>query len=140
MLYIEKLFLRGRLGTGAVAVRRLRAAQRIVSDYEFSGFMPSIPCCLSPRFAHAPSNRDANVDRVSAADRYIEASRVCGPLFFPLIRHFVLDDLSLADWAAVNYLPNNGRTADEACARLSMALDRVGQAYEALFNKERAER
>lgn len=134
MLYIERLYLKGRLGKGVVAVRRLQAAKRLVSDYEFSGFAVSIPCCLTLG-TRGTSRRDTNVDKISAADRYIEAARACGPMFYPVIRHFVLDDLSLTDWAAVNVLPNNGRTAEEACQRLSAALDRVGQAYECL--KER---
>ena len=134
MLYIERLYLRGKLGKGVAAMRRLGAAERLLSDYEFSGFMPSVPCALAFG-ARGTSRRDTNVDRISAADRYIEAVKACGPMFYPVIRHFVLDDLSLTDWAAVNVLPNNGRTAEEACRRLSAALDRVGQAYECL--KER---
>lgn len=136
MLYVERLYLKGRLGKGVVAVRRLQAAKRLVSDYEFSGFVASIPCGLSLG-TRGTSNREATADKVCAADRYIEATRACGPLFYPVIRHFVLDDLSLTDWAAVNVLPNNGRTAQEACARLCLALDRVGEAYHHLNEREK---
>lgn len=127
MQYIERLYLRGRLGKGYVALRRLRAAKRLAADYEFSGFLPSIPCCLN--LGRGGGKKEANVDKITAADRYVKAARACGPMMYPVVRHFVLDDLSLTDWAAVNLLPNNGRTAEDACARLCLALDRVYETY-----------
>lgn len=134
MLYIERLYLKGRLGKGVAAALRLRAAKRLAADYEFSGFLPSIPCCLN--LGRGGGKKEANVDKITAADRYVKAARACGPMMYPVVRHFVLDDLTLTDWAAVNLLPNNGRTAEDACERLCLALDRVREAYDELREKE----
>lgn len=128
MIYVERLFLRGRLGNGIVAVRRLRAAKRLAADYEFSGFLEHVPCCLALNIG-GNASKDTDVNKICAADRYLKAARALGPMMYPVVRHFVLDDLTLTDWAKINVLPNNGRTAADACERLCLALDRVDETY-----------
>ena len=127
---IERLYEKGRLGTGAVGVRRLNTAFRFLRDFERSGFLPSIRCPLGVECRGARRfEDDADVNRLDAVDRYLRGVRACGPVCFAVVKHFVIDDLPMSEYVRRNYLPNGGNVYEETYERLRQGLDLIFEAY-----------
>lgn len=131
MLYIEKLYDKGKLGRGARAARRLNAALRLLRDYEYSGFVPSIRCPLAYADCRAKGvKNDDAVDRIEAVDRYLAGVRACGPECFSVVEHFVLNDSTMAAYLRRNLLPDGGRVAAMIYGLLGRGLDLISETYE----------
>lgn len=131
MLYIEKLYDKGKLGRGVRAARRLNIALRFLRDYEFSGFIPSIRCPLAYGDCRFKSvRRDDDIVKIDAVDRYLAGARACGPLRFAVVEHFVLNDSTMAAYLRRNLLPDGGRVAELIYEDLRRGLDLILEAYE----------
>ena len=128
-MYIEKLYEKGRLGKGKEALRRVKTALRFARDDEFSGFLPSIKCPLGRKCRGSVIFFEKDIDRLDAADRYLAGVRACGPLYFPVVKHFVLDDSNLSAFIRDNFLPNGGRVSEDIYTRLQKGLDLIFDAY-----------
>lgn len=128
-MYIEKLYEKGRLGQGAEAVRRIKTAMRFARDYEYSGFLPSIRCPLGVECRGSHISFENDINRLDAVDRYLAGVRACGPLYFPVVKHFVLDDSSFSAFIRNNFLPNGGRVAQDIYSKLRKGLDLIFDAY-----------
>ena len=68
-MYIARLFQKGTLGGGGKAVRRLRAAERLLHDYEKSEFVPRVNCALNQVRGGKPCDMPADV--LTGTDRYV---------------------------------------------------------------------
>lgn len=134
-MYIARLFQKGKLGGGGKAVRRLRAAERLLHDYEKSEFVPRVNCALNQVRGGKPCDMPADI--LTGTDRYVRVMRKLGDLFYTA-RFFVIEDKTATDWLACRgvFNPSTKRICGVYQA-VCFALDAVADAYDEMREEKK---
>lgn len=129
MMYIERLFKKGRLGDAAAAQRRLVAAAKLMRDYKSFRYTPRA-CSPLTRVGGQKRYGGFPAGVSDGAARFQTVKRDIGDMF-PFVRFFVLDDLTATDWLECHGdLKPTMRRVCGVYQKICFALDALADAYE----------
>jgi len=127
---LDRLYEAGLLSAGTrYPMRRYGAGSRWFFDWEHS--------CFNPAFRSTLGKNDADIDKLTTADRYIRVNHAINPAWQYFVRKVLIEDYSIDEFLSM--FPIFNRTGEEKAVllrTLNAALDQIAEAYECLDRKK----